>query len=192
MIHNAFLGQLPTKYSQVSEVPFSMQVPMILLAAAVMIFGILPGIPLRAISSVQASLGLEAMETGLWALPAAVGELNTVNILSGVLLSVAIVYVIFAQAKKARRADQFDSYGAGLYVPKDRYQYSVNFYQRAYELIRPYVRDRVDDLYRWFVAKAEGFFEAAPEIYTGNVNTYVAYIWLFLALLILLKMGGQF
>lgn len=191
LIHNAFLGQLPTKYNQVSEVPFSMQVPMILLAAAVMIFGILPGIPLRAISSVQASLALEAMETGLWALPPAVGELNTVNILSGVLVSLAIVYVIFSKAKKARGVDQFDSYGAGAYVPADKYQYSVKFYQRAYELIGPYVRDRVDDLYRWFVAKAEGLFEEARKIYTGNVNTYVAYIVLLLALLIILKMGGQ-
>ena len=191
LIHNAFLGQLPARYNQVGEVPFSMQVPMILLAAAVMIFGILPGVPLTAIGSIQASLGLEAMETGLWARPPAVGELNTVNILAGVVVSLAIAYVIFAKAKKARRADQLDSYAAGSYVPIDRYQYSVKFYQRAYELVGPYVRDRVDDLYGWFVAKAEGFFEEARKIYTGNVNTYVAYIVLLLALLIVLKMGGQ-
>jgi len=191
LIHNAFLGQLPTRCEKVAEVPFSMQLPMVLLAAAVILFGVLPGIPVRAISSAQASLGLGPLESGLWALPPAVGELNTINILSGVIASLAIVYVVFALAKKARRVDQFDSYGAGSYVPTDRYQYSVNFYQRAHELMGPYLRDRVDDFYGWLVAKAEGFFEEARKIYTGNVNTYVAYIVILLALLILLKMGGQ-
>jgi hypothetical protein len=77
-------------------------------------------------------------------------------------------------------------------VPADRYQYSVNFYQRAHEVMEPYVRDRADDLYQWFVAKAEGFFEQVRKIYTGNVNTYAAYIVLFLALLAILGLGGAF
>ena len=192
LIHNAFLGQLPSRYRDVREVPFSMQLPMILLALAVVLFGVLPGIAVRAIGSIQSSLGLEALDSGLWALPPAVGELNTINILSGVVASLAIVYVLFALAARARRVDQFDSYGAGSYVPTDRYHYSVNFYQRAHELIGPYVRDRVDDFYRWFVGKAEGFFEEARKIYTGNVNTYVAYIVILLALLIILKIGGPF
>ena len=191
LIHHAFLGQLPTRWAEVREVPLSMQVPMVLLAFAVVFFGVLPGIALRAISSIQSSLGLEVLESGLWALPPVVGELNTINILAGVVVSLAVVYVLFAMAKKARHADQFDSYGAGSYVPADRYQSSVNFYQRAYEFLGPYVRDRVEDFYAWFVGKAEGFFEEARKIYTGNVNTYVAYIVILLALLIILSMGGQ-
>ena len=192
LIHNAFLGQLPSRYREVREVPFSMQLPMILLALAVILFGVLPGIAVRAIGSVQASLGLEALESGLWSLPPAVGELNTINILSGVVASLAVVHVVFTLAKKARRVGQVDSYGAGSYVPTDRYQYSVNYYQRAHEFIGPYVRDRVDAFYGWLVGKAEGFFEEARKLYTGNVNTYAAYIVILLALLIILKMGGQF
>jgi len=191
LIHNAFLGQLPTKYEQVREVPFSMQLPMIILALAVILFGVLPGIAVRMISPVQASLGLEVLESGLWALPPAVGELNTINILAGVAISFAAVYMLFALAKRSRHADQSDSYGAGSYVPPDKYQYSVNFYQRVHEFIGPYVRDRVDNFYAWLVGKAESFFEEARKIYTGNVNTYVAYIVFFLALLIILKMGGR-
>jgi len=192
LIHNAFLGQLPSRHREVTEVPFSMQLPMILLALAVVVLGVLPGIAVRPISAAQASLGLEALDSGLWSLPPAVGELNTINILSGLVASLAIAYVVFALAAKARRADQFDSYAAGSYVPTDRYQYSVNFYQRAHELLGPYVRDRADEFYHWFVSKAEGFFEAARKLYTGNVNTYVAYIVLFLALLIILKSGVRF
>jgi len=190
LIHNAFLGQLPRRYRHVTEVPFSMQVPMILLSLAVILFGVLPGIAVQAIGSAQASLGLDVLQSGLWALPPAVGELNTIHILSGAIASLAIVYVVFALAGRARGVDPLDSYAAGSYVPTDRYQYSVNFYQQARELIGPYVRDRVDAFYRWFVGKAEGLFEEARRIYTGNVNTYAAYIVIFLALLIGLKLGG--
>jgi len=192
LLHNAFLGQLPTKYRHVKEVPFSMQLPMICLAAAVILFGVLPGIPVRAVAAAQTSLGLEPLRSGLWALPPAVGELNTINILAGVLVSLGVVYAIFAAAAKGRRVDQSDTYGAGSYVPPDRYHYSANFYQRAYEVLGPYVRDRVDDLYHWFVEKAEGFFEGVRKVYTGNVNTYAAYIVIFLALLIILRLGGPF
>jgi formate hydrogenlyase subunit 3/multisubunit Na+/H+ antiporter MnhD subunit len=190
-LHNIFLGQLPERYKDVREVPLSMQLPMILLSLTVFAFGVLPGIPLRAIAAIQESFGTAGLHVTMSGVPPEVGELDMINILTGVAVCFAVVYAIFAAAKKARRVDQFDSYGAGSYVPADRYQYSVNFYQRAYEFIRPYVRDRADDFYRWLVAKAEGFFEEARKIYTGNVNSYVAYIVILLALLILLKMGGQ-
>ena len=190
-LHHIFLGQLPKKYKDVKEVPFSMKVPIVLLSLAILAFGVLPGIPLRAIAAIQTSFGTEALQTTLFGVPPEVGELNTINILAGVALALAVAYVVFAAAKRARRVDQTDSYGAGSYVPEDKYQYSASFYQRAYELIGPYVRDRVDEFYHWFVEKAEGFFEEARKVYTGDVNTYAAYIVIFLALLILLKLGGQ-
>jgi NADH-quinone oxidoreductase subunit M len=190
LIHNAFLGQLPARHRHVTEVPVSMQVPMILLAALVILFGVLPGIAVRAIGWAQASLGLEVLESGLWALPPAVGELNTINILAGVVASLAVVWAVFSLARRARRVEPSDSYGAGAYVPTDRYQYSAGFYQRAHELVGAYIRDRVDDFYRWFVGKAEGLFDQARKVYTGNVNTYAAYVVFLLALLIVLKIGG--
>jgi NADH-quinone oxidoreductase subunit M len=190
-LHNVFLGQLPKRYTEVKEAPCSMQLPIVLLSLAIFIFGVLPGIPLRAISAIQGSFGVEPLHTSLFGVPPAVGELNMINVLTGVAISGIAVYLLFSLFKRSRRVGQFDSYGAGSYVPADRYQYSVQFYQRAYEAIGPYVRDRADDFYGWLTDKAEGLFEQARRIYTGNVNTYVAYIVLLLALLIVLKLGGQ-
>ena len=191
LLHNIFLGQVPQKYAGVREVPLSMQLPVAVLSLTILALGVFPGLALRPIAAVQSSLGVPAIKTTLFGVPRELGELNTINILAGVALSLAAVYGLFALGKRARRADQFDSYGAGSYVPTDRYQYSAKFYQRAYEFIGPYVRDRADDFYAWFVGKAEGLFEEVRKIYTGNVNTYAAYIVIFLTLLILLKMGGQ-
>ena len=188
-LHNIFLGQLPQKYKDVREVPFSMQLPMVALSLAVLLFGVLPGIPLKAIAGVQGSLGLEALEAGVFSVPEEVGELNTITILAAVAGGCLIPYVLFRLCRRSRSLPQTDTYGAGSYAPADRYQYSARFYERAYEVIEPYVRDRVDAFYYWLVEKSEGVFEAVRHIYTGNVNTYALYILLFLAAIIVAGLG---
>jgi len=188
-LHNIFLGQLPEKYKNVKEVPFSMRLPMILLAFAILLFGILPGIPLKAIAAIQSSLGLEPLKAGLFAMPAAVGELNMINILAAVAGSCLVAYVLFRVCRRSRRVPQSDSYAAGSYVPVDRYQYSARFYERVYQVIGPYVRDRVDAFYYWLVEKSEGFFDGVRKLYTGSVNTYALYIILFLALMVVAKLA---
>jgi len=188
LIHNIFLGQLPERYRYVREVPFSMQLPMLLLSLAVVLFGVLPGIPLKAIGAIQSSLGLKTLSTGLFAMPPEVGELNMVNILAAVVAGYLVAYIIFKLCRRSRAVPQSDSYAAGSYVPLDKYQYSARFYERAYQVIEPYVRDRADAFYYWLVEKSEGLFDAVRRLYTGNVNTYALYIILFLALMIVAQL----
>lgn len=187
--HNIFLGQLPERYKHVKEVPFVMQLPILLLTAAILVFGVFPGIPLGAISAIQRSFGLEALQVGAFSVPREVGELNTIIILAAVAGGCLIPYVLFRLCRRSRSLPQTDTYGAGSYAPADRYQYSARFYGRAYEVIEPYVRDRVDAFYCWLVEKSEGGFEAVRHIYTGNVNTYALYILLCLAAVILAGLG---
>jgi len=188
-LHNIFLGQLPEKYKDVEEVPFSMQLPMIVLSFAILLFGIFPGIPLKAVAAAQASLGLEPVRVGLFSVPKAVGELNLINILAAVVGGCLAAYALLRLCRRSRTVPQSDSYAAGAYVPTDKYQYSAAFYQRAYEAIEPYVRDRVDAFYYWLVEKCEGFFDGLRKLYTGNVNTYALYIILFLALILVAELG---
>ena len=188
-LHNIFLGQLPEKYKKVKEVPWAMQLPMIILTLAVILFGIFPGIPLKVISEIESSFGIEAISTSYFSMPKEIGELNLINILAAVLVAGILVYFIFSLLAKSRRVDQYDSYAAGSFVPKDRYQYSVRFYDQAYRIIGPYLRDVADDFYYWLVGKSKGFFQVVRQIYTGNVNTYALYILLFLAFLIFVKLG---
>jgi len=191
-LHHIFLGQLPQKYNNVKEAPFSMRFSIITLSLVIFLFGIFPGLPLTVISAMLDSFGIIPLNPTLFGVPSTLGELNTITILAAVLAMMVIGYAVFAWARKARRTDQFDSYGAGAYVPVNRYQYSVRFYERAYEVIGPYIRDRIDEFYIWFVEKAEGFFDTARKIYTGNVNSSTAYIVFLLAVLVILKMWGRF
>jgi len=79
-IHNIFLGQLPEKYEDVKEVPFSTQLPMIILSAGIILFGILPGIPLTVVDAIGTSFGLEPLNICIWGIASDTGTLNTINI----------------------------------------------------------------------------------------------------------------
>ena len=189
-LHNIFLGQLPEEYKEVKEVPWSMRVPMIVLASLIVLFGVLPGIPLKAISAIQAHLGMGTLETRLFGMPKALGELNTLNIFFAVLAAGLIGYAVFSLARRSRRVSQYDNYAAGARVPIGQYQHSVKFYDQADRMIRPYLRDRVDDFYTWVADRSTAFFEQLRKIYTGNVNTYATWIVLFVAVLIFMGLLG--
>lgn len=189
-LHNIFLGQLPEQYKDVEEVPWTMRVPMIVLTILIVLFGVLPGIPLKAISAIQAHLGITPLETSLFGMPKALGELNTLNIFFAVLVAGLAVYAVFSLARRSKRVSQYDNYAAGARVPVGQYQQSVKFYDQADRLIRPYLRDRIDDFYSWIAAMSTDFFEQLRKIYTGNVNTYATWIVLFVAVLIFMGLLG--
>jgi len=188
-LHNIFLGQLPEKYKDIREVPLTMQIPMLLLTVAIVLFGILPGIPLKVISGIEKSFGMGPLSTTIFGMPKEIGELNMINILAAVVVAGAFIYFIFSLSAKSRKVDQYDSYAAGSFVPKDKYQYSVRFYDQTYRIIEPYLRDVVDDFYSWLVGKSKSLFQIVRKVYTGNINTYALYILLFLAFLIFVKLG---
>jgi len=188
-LHNIFLGQLPEKYKDVKEVPWTMQLPMIVLTLAIILFGIFPGIPLKVISMIEKSFGVEPFSTAMFGMPQGIGELNTINILAAVLVAGGVVYLLFSLSAKSRKVSQEDSYAAGSFVPEEKYQYSVRFYDQVYRIIGPYLRDVVDDFYYWLARKSKDFFQVVRQIYTGNINTYALYIILFLAFLIFVKLG---
>jgi len=188
-LHNIFFGQLPEKYKEVKEVPWTMQLPMIILTLAIVLFGILPGIPLKVISQIEGSFGIEPLSTLIFGMPREIGELNMINILAALLVSGIVVYLIFSLSAKSRRVNQDDNYAAGSFVPRGKYQYSARFYDQVYRIIGPYLRDVVDDFYYWLVGKGKSLFQVVRQIYTGDVNTYALYILLFLAFLIFVTLG---
>jgi NADH-quinone oxidoreductase subunit M len=64
LIHNIFLGQLRLEHNDVEEVPWSMLLPMSLLATVVFVTGYFPGLVLDWVSAVQAAAGLPVLAHG--------------------------------------------------------------------------------------------------------------------------------
>ena len=186
-LHNIFLGQLPQRYEDMERAPFSMVLPMTILSVVVVLFGVLPGIPLSVVDTIGVSFGFESLDVSLWGLASDSGALNTVNILVAVLVGFVVVWSVFRSGARGARVDQSDSYAAGAAVPTDRYQYSVRFYAPLRGMVAPYLKDLVDSFYVRLAGWVGGLGDGLRRVYTGYVGDYVMYIVLFLAALIFIQ-----
>ena len=188
LIHNVFLGQLPEKHKTVEKAPFSMQLPVVVLSVAILLFGILPGIPLKVINAIGISFGFESLNVGLWGITSETGALNTVNIFAAVLVAAALVWLVFRSTAKSVPVAQEDSYAAGAHTPADKYHYTTEFYNPLHRMIKPFLRDVIDEFYYWIASLVRSCASGIRRIYTGDVGNYVMYIILFLSLLIFVQM----
>jgi NADH-quinone oxidoreductase subunit M len=188
LIHNVFLGQLPEKLKDTEKSPCTMQIPIIILSLAVLLFGILPGIPLKVINAIGISFGFEPLTVTIWGITSETGTLNTINIFSALLVAAVLVWVLFRLGAKSVSVSQEDSYAAGAHTPTDKYHYTAEFYGPLYRMIKPFLRDVIDEFYYWIASLVRSFAGGIRRIYTGDVGYYVMYIIAFLALLILVQM----
>ncbi len=189
LIHNIFLGQLPEKYKDIKKAPFSMQIPMIIFSLIIVLFGILPGIPLKVINNIVTSFGFESLNINLWGISSETGTLNTVNIFVAVIIAVIIIWLIYKAGRRAVKVDQDNNYAAGAYVPRDRYHYTVDFYNPLYRMISPFLKDFIDIFYVKLTGWTRKLCGKIRLVYTGDVGNYVMYIVLFIALLIFIQLN---
>jgi len=188
LIHNIFLGQLPERYKDIQKSPFSMQLPVIVLSLAILVFGVLPGIPLKVINRIGISLGFESLHVTLGGIASESGTLNTINIFSAVFVAGIIAWMLFRLGMKSVAVGQEDSYAAGTYVPKNRYHYTAEFYSPLCRKATPYLRDVIDELYCRIAGGMQKLCGGTRRIYGGDVGYYVMYIIVFVALLLFLQL----
>ncbi len=187
LIHNIFLGQLPEKYNNISDAPFNMQFSMVILSLIILIFGILPGIPLKIISNIATLFGYDRLDISLWGLKTESGIINTLNILAVIVVAFVVSKIIFSIGRGQVKVAQDNNYAAGSYIPVDRYNYTVDFYKPLSRIISQFIRDFSNDFYIGLGRGTVKFCRGVRKFYTGDIGYYVIYIMFFLAILILLK-----
>ncbi len=141
LIHNIFLGQLRVEHEGVTEAPWSMMLPMLILSAIIFITGLLPGIPLAWISSALQAVGLPVPNYTLGGVESASGSLDMIWVIGVLFGGFAIGALIFYSAGRSKRVHQLDNYAGGHFLSADiRYQYSDNFYAGLMHLIGGWYR----------------------------------------------------
>jgi proton-translocating NADH-quinone oxidoreductase chain M len=184
LIHNIFLGQLPEKFSSVQKVPFSMGFPVLVLSLVVMAFGILPGIDV-----IGTSFGFAPQNIQIWGIASETGVLNMINIFAAICVALIFVWLLSRIGEKKVDIAQDNTYAAGGYIPKGKYHYTVEFYNPLSRIIKPFCQDFVDEFYGWLANGCRNLSDRVRKIYCGDLGYYITYIVLFLAVLIILKMG---
>lgn len=187
LIHNVFLGQLPKEYEKTEKAPWSMRLPMIVLSCAVLLFGIVPGIPLKVINSIGGSFGFDSLDITIWGIASETGALNTVNIFAAILIAGIIVWLIFKASGKAVQVAQEDTYAAGAAIPENKYHYTVNFFNPLQRMIDPFLKDFIDVFYMKLAGWTQNLSSGVRRIYSGYVGHYLLYIVLFVAVLIFIQ-----
>ncbi|MCD6413785.1 MAG: hypothetical protein J7L54_06550 [Elusimicrobia bacterium] len=190
-LHNNFLGELPEKYENIRKSPVSMQIPIIILSSAILLFGILPGIPLKVINTIITSFGFNSLNVNLWGIASETGTLNTINIFTAILIAGSVIWMLFRVGKKSFPVTQDDNYAAGAYVPAGKYNYTADFYAPLFKIVKPYLMDFADKFFGWLCRVFTGFSEGVRKIYAGDVGYYVLYILFFAALLFFVQSGGK-
>ncbi|MBS3792363.1 hypothetical protein KGY77_06940 [Candidatus Bipolaricaulota bacterium] len=191
LLHNVFLGQLPEKYDGIKKAPLTMQLPLGILSLGVLIFGILPGLPLNPINKITTSLGFDPLNLSIWGTVSDTGTVNTLNIFLAFVVVAGILWYVFRSGAKSPEIAQEDSYAAGAPIPEGKYNYTIDFYNPLERMMKPFLRDLIDDFYSWIVEATNQLSNMIRKTYSGYVGTYVMYIVALLAALILVQLGWK-
>lgn len=136
-----FFGQRPKRLENVREVPFIMQLPMIIISALTVIFGVLPSIALKPIAETERYYGIKPVSFSFSEIQGALGSWNSVLVFFVFMLGFIMAAVIFYLARKSVRVGLLENYTAGE-IPREiinspeLYHYAHNFYrpvERLYE-----------------------------------------------------------
>ena len=194
LIHSIFLGSLPEKYENVKEAPFLMRIPIMILMLATFALGVFPGIALKSITKVEEFLGLKPVDFTLTGFPAgtALSSANYLIITLAFLIGFALAFLFFITLPKARRVSEHDNYAAGQVVTKDlKYNYSFGFYDFVERVVKPIKKFSADKIFENFTNFLKLIGDFMRRIYTGDLETYVSYLVVFLTILIFTVIIGR-
>lgn len=186
LLHNTFLGQLRLEHEDVTEAPWSMTVPMLLLCVVVFVTGVAPGLVLEYVAAAQQAIGFAPVEYILGGIASEAGTLDmiwvTLILFAGFGIGAVLFYLL---GGRSRRVHQLDNYAGGHFLTADvRYQYSDNFYAGLMHRIRPWYRGS----FAWaeqalvstvgtIAVAARGFFEQANPAHWVLVGTTLVVTW---------------
>lgn len=170
LVHNTFLGQLRVEHKEVREAPWSMMAPMLILAIIIFVTGVMPGLVLDWILSIQVTLGLPLLEHHLGGVSLNNGGLDmiwlTLILFYGFFIGAVIFYFF---GGKAKHVHQYDNYAGGHFLTsKVRYHYSHNFYAGLMHLIGGWYRGIFVKLELAIVSLVSFLSQVSENIYRSN------------------------
>jgi NADH:ubiquinone oxidoreductase subunit 5 (subunit L)/multisubunit Na+/H+ antiporter MnhA subunit len=183
-LYSVFLGERPADLGEVADVPRSMRMPVLALAALCLLLGVLAFLPVGWIEG--AIPGMEGVQwIGWWAPPLATGLL-VLSLLAG-----ALVYWV-GRKQPAEEGEVFT--GGEVFSDEDRIP-GTQFYGPLRNLawLRT-ASDRIEkgwgDLYVLVDRAGTDFVGVFRRLHTGVLTTYLLWVALGLILLLFALIGG--
>ena len=135
-LHAAFFGQLSSDLENVQEAPWTMLIPMLLLAFACVIFGVFPGLLLGVISQIESLFGLAPVAVSLFGIDSEMGAWNAGVIGLLILLSLVIGGSVYLMGNRNIRYTKIYTCGVLDLQPEEIHINSHNLYAAPKKLIK--------------------------------------------------------
>jgi len=186
VLYSVFLGQRPREIGEVKEVGFGMVLPMVVLAALCVLFGIFAQFPLRNFIGPVLGETFAGVPQDI-SLGKALWSPSLASLLLGIALLVGFIIYLMGRVTVRKSAPVF--LGGERLDPEVTRVPGTGFYEtvRELRLLRgPYREGErgVFDLYRLFGRYWEALVRALRAIHNGVMSTYLS--WCILGLLVLL------
>ncbi|MDM8558488.1 proton-conducting transporter membrane subunit [Candidatus Parabeggiatoa sp. HSG14] len=145
LIHNIFLGQLRKEHYELKEAPWTMTLPMLVLAGIAFITGVFPGLVLSMVDQAQAALGFALIHHHIEGIPWETGGLNMAWVTGIFFYGLGIGAIIFFfLGNKRFIVHQWDNYAGGHFLSSDvPYNYTHNFYPGVMRVIKPWFKGTI-------------------------------------------------
>jgi len=194
VLHSVFLGRRPARLDKVKEVDFSMQIPMIFLAALCILFGVFAQYPLeKFIVPVVTASGAQPLDLargnivtvptdGFWN-PGAATALIVVGVTFGLLM-----YVF--SSMRPYRIEENPWIGGNIMDNEEIRVPGTQFYKTVTDDLGPSIKALFSDgdkgfldVYNIFGRIGDGFVQVLRMLHNGNLSTYLAWIVIGLGIL---------
>lgn len=186
-LFSIFLGQEEPEYNNVKEAPLSMVIPMMLMAAFLLVTGIFPGLLFEPIANGMAYMGIQVNWEMSLLVNAWGDKVNLVHVSGfiGGIFAVAALFISLKNRKNTRYVTTKDiSTGGEVPEPHENLTYSQHFYQPFERAIEPMLKRTMDEIYDEFGKGFSALFQFIRYLYNGNGQTYAMYTVIFLVILL--------
>lgn len=178
-----FLGQLKSNHKDVKEAPIFMTIPMIVLVALTVIWGIFPQQILIWITDIQKEFGMEAFQFEGTKLITAMGYWDTWTVFVMFAVGFIIAAVIYILMPKGKKIPLEDQYTSGEFLHNfDLYHYASKFYaflEREYE-----GHPSFENLYLSFVNVLKALGKGIDYFARRTASAYLFWLTIVLALIL--------
>ena len=170
-LHSIFLGQLPRKFENVKEVPFLMQIPMILGMLIMIGIGYAPGIILKPIGLAVQSMGLTPMHVENTMMYGKLSSIDTVAVFLTFAGSSLFALFFYLVGKKRHHVEPLDNYTAGqdpeeYGLTPELYHFAFKFYEPIKNMFEPMTQKlNIKNFYRAIIRDINSFGLTLSEIF---------------------------
>ena len=191
VVHSTLFGPQPRRLEDVREVPPTMQVPLIILALACIIFGIVPKLPLMIIGpaaalvpgSITATYFGVITEIGIW-----VPTVATLLTIIGVVVGMLLYYAGVRAAPEKPTAEKTLAFIGGEDIDPDEMIFSSHhMFTAVKSSLKPFYgfaeRGGMDFVDYGFAGVIERICDAFRRTHTGTLRMYV--LWCLITLVVL-------